>query len=157
MCQMGAPKPLGRPTDFTEEIAEKICLLLAEGESLRAVCRMEDMPDKSTVFRWINKNDTFRDQYARAKEQGALVWAEEIIEIADDGTNDYMEKIDKDGNSVGYQLNGEHVQRSRLRIDSRKWLLSKLIPKKYGDKVDLGIGNSDQQEAFKVEDVDSNS
>lgn len=60
--------------------------------------------------------------------------ADELLEIADDGTNDWMERIDGDGAGVGWVLNGEHVQRSRVRIDTRKWLLSKMAPKRYGDK-----------------------
>jgi len=125
----------GRPSDYTQEIADTICLLIAEGQSLRKICTDESMPDKSTVFRWIARNCTFRDQYAQAKDQGAMVWAEEILDIADDGANDYMELLDESGDVKGYRLNGEHVQRSKLRVDSRKWLLSKLMPKKYGDKV----------------------
>ena len=60
-----------------------------------------------------------------------------IRDIADDGSNDYMEKLDKDGEVIGYSINGENIQRSRLRVDSRKWLASKLLPKKYGDKLDV--------------------
>jgi hypothetical protein len=125
----------GRPSKYSKKVAESICLLLSEGESLRRICEMESMPGRATVFRWLAEHEEFRDQYAQAKEQGALVWAEEILDIADDGQNDWMEQLDKDGNVQGYRLNGEAVQRSKLRVDSRKWLLSKLLPKKYGDKV----------------------
>ena len=69
--------------------------------------------------------------YRRAEEV-----FEEILDIADDGTNDWMERNGKDGETGDTVLNGEHVQRSRLRIDARKWALSKMIPKKYGDKID---------------------
>lgn len=125
----------GRPSDYTEELAEIICLRLAEGESLRSVCRDEDMPSKQAVLRWLARNEAFRAQYVRAKEEGAEAIAEELFDIADDGSNDWMEKLDKDGEAVGYQLNGEHVQRSKLRIDTRKWYLSKIMPKKYGDRI----------------------
>lgn len=125
----------GRPSDYTEELAETICLRLAEGESLRSVCRDDGMPCKQTVLRWISRIPAFRDQYVRAKEEGAEAIAEELFDIADDGTNDWMEKLDKDGEAIGYQLNGEHVQRSKLRIDTRKWYLSKIMPKKYGDRI----------------------
>lgn len=125
----------GRPSDYTEELAETICLRLAEGESLRSVCRDDGMPCKKTVLRWISRLPEFRAQYVRAKEEGAEAIAEEMFDIADDGTNDWMEKLDKDGEAVGYQLNGEHVQRSKLRIDTRKWYLSKIMPKKYGDRI----------------------
>ncbi|MBX9488833.1 DNA packaging protein [Yersinia enterocolitica] len=126
---------IGRPSDYTEELAETICLRLAEGESLRSVCRDDGMPCKQTVLRWISRNAEFRAQYVRAKVEGAEAIAEELFDIADDGTNDWMEKLDKDGEAIGCQLNGEHVQRSRLRIDTRKWYLSKIMPKKYGDRI----------------------
>lgn len=135
-----AKKPIGRPTDYSPELAQVICLRLAEGESLRSVCADEAMPAKSTVLRWIARHDEFRDQYARAKQEGAEAIAEEMFDIADDGSNDWMEKLDKDGEAIGWQINGEHVQRSRLRIETRKWYLSKILPRKYGDKVDLNHG-----------------
>ncbi|ATI84294.1 DNA packaging protein [Salmonella enterica subsp. enterica] len=128
-------KKIGRPSDYTEELAEIICLRLAEGESLRSVCRDDGMPSKQAVLRWLARNESFRAQYVRAKEEGAEAIAEELFDIADDGTNDWMEKLDKDGEAIGYQLNGEHVQRSKLRIDTRKWYLSKIMPKKYGDHI----------------------
>ncbi|WP_447887264.1 terminase small subunit-like protein [Serratia fonticola] len=133
----------GRPSDYTEELAEIICLRLAEGESLRSVCRDDEMPSKQAVLRWLARNEQFRAQYVRAKEEGAEAIAEELFDIADDGTNDWMEKLDKDGEAIGYQLNGEHVQRSKLRIDTRKWYLSKIMPKKYGDKVTNEIVGKD--------------
>lgn len=128
---------MGRPSDYTPELADEICARLAEGVSLRSVCKADDMPDASTVFRWLRKNEDFRQQYVRAKHEAADAMSEEIQDIADDGTNDWMEKFDKDGKSIGWELNGEHVQRSKLRIDSRKWLMSKMAPKRYGDKLEL--------------------
>lgn len=125
----------GRPSDYNAEIAKAVCLRLAEGESLRSVCRDEAMPAKGTVLRWIGIHKEFRDQYAQAKIDGAEALAEEMFEIADDGSNDWMELTDKDDNPYGYKVNGEHIQRSKLRIDTRKWYLSKIMPKKYGDKI----------------------
>lgn len=124
----------GRPSTYTEAKAEEICAKLAEGLSLREICRAEDMPHVSTVFRWIEAYEDFRDRYARAREAQAHNMAEELMEIADDGSNDWMERQRQDG-SIETVLNSEHVQRSRLRVDSRKWLLSKMLPKVYGDKV----------------------
>ena len=120
---------------YTDQIADAICERIADGESLREICAGNNMPSKSTVFRWLaeDEKETFRDQYARAKEAQAEHMADEILHIADDGTNDWMERFDKDGNSIGWQVNGEAVQRSRIRLDARKWLLAKLQPKKYGD------------------------
>lgn len=127
--------PAGRPSDYTPELARAVCQRIAEGESLRSIARDDAMPDKWTILRWLGRHEEFSAQYARAKEQGAEALAEELFEIADDASNDYMEQLDGEGNVTGYKLMGEHVQRSKLRIDTRKWYLSKIMPKKYGDKV----------------------
>jgi len=126
---------MARPSDYTDKLAADICAKLADGQSLRAICSADEMPDKSTVFRWLASNETFRDQYARAREAQADALVDEILEISDDGTNDWMVRENSDGQNIGWTLNGEHVQRSRLRVDSRKWFASKVAPKKYGEKI----------------------
>lgn len=130
---------MGRPSDYSLETATIICNRLADGESLRAICLDDGLPDKSTVFRWLIANDSFRDQYARAREAQAEHLVDEILEISDNATNDWMERRSESekgaGVNSGWVLNGEHVQRSRLRVDSRKWFASKVAPKKYGDKI----------------------
>lgn len=133
---------MGRPSLYNDEIAMDICARLANGESLLKICRSEGYPDRGTVFRWIIAHDDFRHKYDAAREMQAELFADELNEIADDGTNDWMESADKDG-GVGYKLNGEHIQRSRLRIDTRKWIASKLKPKKYGDKVTQEVTGPD--------------
>lgn len=133
--------PAGRPTKYTKKLADKVCSQLADGNSMRTVCKPENMPDKSTVFRWIRKHDKFRDQYTIAKEEGVEAWAEESMDIADNGSNDWMVTHDKD--NEGYKANGEHIQRSRLRIETRKWYASKLKPKKYGDRIQQEITGKD--------------
>jgi hypothetical protein len=101
------------------------------------------MPCVATIFNWLRKHDDFLEQYERAKEIQADALAEDILDIADDGTNDWMAREDKDGKNIGWQLNGEHVQRSRLRVDARKWIASKLKPKKYGDQVKVEATGKD--------------
>lgn len=123
----------GRPSDYTEELCDRICAELAEGKSLRTVCIPDEMPSTVTVFAWMRKHPEFLNRYARAKEESADALFEETIDIADDGTNDWMTDNDKD--NAGYKLNGENIQRSRLRVDTRKWMMSKMRPKKYGDKI----------------------
>jgi hypothetical protein len=90
----------------------------------------------STVFKWIRTIPEFSQQYDKAKAESADSLAEEILDIADDGTNDWMERNGKDGEKQTV-FNTEHVQRSRLRVDARKWIASKLKPKKYGDKTEV--------------------
>jgi hypothetical protein len=131
---------MGVPSTFTQEIADSICAQLSEGMSLREICRQDGMPSKTTVMRWLHADAAFRDQYARAKEIGIEAIAEDILDIADDASNDWMERRDAEGANAGWQFNGEAARRSQIRIDARKWLLAKLAPKKYGDKVDVNHG-----------------
>ena len=131
------PKP-GRPTKYTKALAGIICERLAGGESLRTICADEAMPCQTTVFTWLGDETKaeFLEQYALAREAQVEAIADEILEIADDSTNDFIERQRADG-STETVLNAEHVQRSRLRVETRKWLLAKLQPKKYGDRLDL--------------------
>ena len=135
------PKKMGRPTNFNQEVAGKICARLCSGESLRTIVRDEDMPASATVFRWLAAHENFREQYAQAREVQADAIFEEILDIADDGSNDWMERNAKD--NPGYEANGEHIQRSKLRIDARKWMAGKLSPKKYGEKAALELSGKD--------------
>lgn len=98
---------------------------------------MEGMPHQATIMAWLDgSRPEFSEQYARAREAQADKLAEEALTIADDGRNDtYM---DADGN---VKTDSEVIQRSKLRVDTRKWLASKMAPKKYGDK--LGLGAAD--------------
>lgn len=125
---------MGRPSDYSVEITTAICIRLGLGESLREICRDEDMPSKTTVMRWLAAHAEFRDQYASAREAQADYYAEEIIEISDDGTNDWMERQRSDGSTEEVE-NKEVLARSRLRVDTRKWLMARMAPKKYGDKI----------------------
>lgn len=95
------------------------------------------MPGLSTVFQWFAKHPEFAEQYARAKDAQADTLADEILEIADDARNDWMEIHGE--NDAGWKANGEHIQRSRVRIDTRKWIASKLKPKKYADRIDTTL------------------
>lgn len=138
---------IGRPSSFTQELADAICSRLAEGQSLRTICVDEGMPDKTTVLRWVSQNDTFRNQYACAREDQADFYASEIIDIADEEVT--MIKRSKHGNEDDDGLEQEvvfdptAVARNRLRVDARKWYASKLAPKKYGDKVQTELTGLD--------------
>lgn len=128
---------IGRPSGYTEEIADAICDGLADARSLRSICLDDGMPNQSTVFRWLadERYADFRERYARAREAQADALFDEMLDIADDGTNDWVERKREDG-STDTVLDHEHVQRSKLRIDARKWMASKLRPKVYGDKIE---------------------
>ena len=132
------PSANGRPSSYSEEIADRICDGLADARSLRSICLEEGMPHQSTVFRWLadERYASFRDRYARAREAQADALFDEMLDIADDGSNDWIE-LKRDDGSTDTVLDHEHVQRSKLRIEARKWMASKLRPKVYGDKLDL--------------------
>ena len=152
-------RPSGRPTIFTWEIADKICEEIAtSSKSLKSICSVEGMPAVRTVLSWLskgNKDDAepflkdFVHQYARAREEQADFLAEEILEIADDGSNDLMTIVK--GDASYEQENKEVTNRSKLRVEARKWIASKLKPKKYGDKLDLG-GEVQQTIVVKFQD-----
>lgn len=129
-----ADEERGRPSVYTKELADRICGELAEGKTLRQVCRADDMPPESTVRRWaLEDREGFSAQYTRAREIGYHSMADETLEISDDGTNDWMKR--HQGEETIDVPNPEVIARSRLRVDTRKWLLSKALPKIYGDKV----------------------
>lgn len=107
---------------YSEELTDIICKAIAEGYSLSAISKGKGMPCLTTIFDWLNKHKEFTDKYARAREEQAELFADEIISIAD------ME-LDP--------------QRAKVRIDARKWVAAKLKPKKYGEaKATVNIENN---------------
>lgn len=122
---------------FDQTVADTICSRLANGESLRAIGKDNNMPDPATVYRWLEANEAFREQYTRARELQADTLFDETLDIADDAQNDWVEREHFQGADKSPQLNGEAVARARLRIDTRKWMAGKLRPKKYADKIDI--------------------
>lgn len=135
---------MARQSDCTQEIADLICERIAQGQSLRSILLDDAMPASSTVFKWLNDIPAFSEQYARAREAQADVLFDEILTIADDGSNDSYQ--DEDGNP---RTDHDVIARSKLRVDARKWMAGKLRPKKYGDK--LAIGGADDLPPVQVE------
>ena len=111
----------GRPTIYTQAIADEICERLAHGETLRKMVLDEHMPPAGTIYRWLDSNESFRDQYAQARVRQADYYAEMIID----------ESFGAHDASIG-----------RLRMDALKWASSKIAPKKYGDKIELESNNN---------------
>lgn len=121
---------MSRVSTYSQVVADSICDRLEGGESLRAICRDDDFPAFSTVKKWLRENESFSAQYARAREQQAEFYAAQIIDIADE--TPIKESPDPDG-GVTMCVDAAGVQRNRLRVDARKWVAAKLLPKKYGD------------------------
>lgn len=109
---------------------------MSDGESVKAICEDPRMPARSTVMLWAaTDREGFSDRYAKACEARAHFWADELLDITDDARNDWMARQDDEGGTA-YQINGEAIQRARLRVDTRKWLLSKMLPR-YADKAEV--------------------
>jgi len=118
----------GRPTLFTDDLAREICFLLSIGQSLRQICRADDMPEARTVHYWLNDKPDFFQQYTQAREIQADTLFDECLDIADQQEDDVktIDGVD--------QTNHDVIGRARLRIDTRKWMAGKL-KSKYSDKV----------------------
>jgi hypothetical protein len=127
----------GRPTDYNDEIATEICDRIASSSNgLRKLCSENShWPDHATIYKWIFRHPAFGDKYAQAKARQVEILVDEILEIADNTSRDKIIKIDKNGNKREV-CDNEYVNRSRLRIDTRKWIACKLAPKIYGDRAE---------------------
>ena len=122
----------GAPSKRTPELEEALCELIATGSSLVSACRECDV-GLTTVFRWLSESPEFRDKYTRAREAQAEHYASEIVDIADEV--EVQQVVTPDG-VVDFKLDATAVARNKLRVDARKWVASKLLPKKYGDRVE---------------------
>lgn len=128
---------MAQQTTFDQNDADTICEALAEGRSLLTICEAMGI-SYGTARQWELDRPEHAANSARAREMGCHYLADECIAIADDSRNDWMEIHDKDGEETGWKVNGEHVQRARLRIDTRMRLIGKWASKLYGEKLALG-------------------
>ena len=109
----------GRPTILNDRLIDELCQRLSQGVSMRSVCRDDDMPCMATIWRWLRENDNFAKRYTAAKQESADAMIEDILAISDQDDEE------------------ESTNRSRLRVDTRKWIAAKLRPEKYSEKLDL--------------------
>lgn len=127
---------MARPHAYTEKLGDYVCEELSKGRSLRAICNDPDIPPESTVRNWVMSTDPlhakFKAKYKIAREIQADTLVEEILSIADDSEQDFS--VNGEGEKVP---NAAHILRSRLRVDVRKWFASKVLPKRYGDKLEV--------------------
>jgi hypothetical protein len=126
---------------YTDGIARKICEQIMLKTSLTNITREPNMPSMQTVVRWLAdpRLADFREMYYYARRVAAELYVDEIFDIADDGSQDMKERFDKDGVFIEYVTDNEAIQRSRVRIDTRKWYAAKMVPRIYGDKVDVAL------------------
>jgi len=126
---------------FSQDVFDAICNEIASGRSLRSICKDEGMPHRGAVQKWLREDEALQIQYARAREDQADTIFDECLSIADQ----YDSDTDNGDGGV------DHIQRARLRIDTRKWMAGKMRPKKYGDK--LAIGGDDEMGPIKTEET----
>lgn len=132
---------------YSDDLCDLIFNRIIDGEALSRICADDDMPTRKMFYEWLKNDEQLQKKYALATEIRADKLAEDILQIADDGANDTY--LDEDGNS---RTDHDVVARSRLRVDARKWLASKMAPKKYGDK--LAVGGDDSMPALKIEKIE---
>lgn len=148
----------GRPTDYNEDIADVICQLVASGQSVLSISKLDNMPSDVTIYAWLNRHQEFLRKYELAIEQRGLVYGEQIVEIADnipteiyfrdDAGNVYTieqvaELTKQERQDLGllpFGMTSERLTREKLRIDARKWVAARLTPRKYGDRSKLDVG-----------------
>ncbi len=122
----------GRPSIYSNELADQICLRIAAGDSVRKICSQSDMPNEETIYRWALNREEFSKKYRIAREIQQERHLDELLEIADQPM-----PLTAHGS-----IDSGAVQHARLRIDTRKWVMSRLAPKKYGNVIDMSCGIS---------------
>lgn len=133
---------VGRPSSYTDRVGNYICQELMKGRTITKICKEEGMPHITTVFNWLNKlngafNEDFLKSYVQAREFQAEIFADQIKDIADDGSNDtYTITNSKTGKTEAFVAH-DHIKRSVLRVEARKWLAAHLLPRKFSDKVQV--------------------
>lgn len=139
---MATAKKPRRPSagNYSRALSERICQLLMQGISLRSICERDDMPRRASVMRWLAKHDEFAARYAAAREVGMDMLADEILQIADTPRMGTKKVTKPDGIEI---TEGDMIDHRKLQVDARKWYLSKLAPKKYGEKIQQEITGRD--------------
>ena len=131
--------PGGRPTDYSIELADRICVELCEGKNLGQVCRMDGMPSPGTVYTWLQRHAEFAEKYAQARKIQAEVLVTQLLDLADE---DVIE---------GDRSDSARVNQQRLKLDTRKWYVSKVLPKLYGERVEEERGQDRLDEVLAAQ------
>lgn len=122
---------MARPSEYTEDMAIRICEQIALGRSLNSICAGDDFPSVGGVYKWLSRYPAFVEMYTRAREDQADTLADQIVEIADERETVVKEM---DGGTTAVVFDSTAVARNRLRVDARKWVAAKLKPRKYGER-----------------------
>ncbi len=136
MSRAEKPAEVHGNTLYGDHVKDRICEGLMQGNSLNSICKEDGMPAESTVRKWVltNVDPEFSAKYAQAREVQAERFADELIDIADG--KDGLKLVQTRGHGEDEEIYLDAAA-TRLRLDARKWVISKILPKKYGDRVDL--------------------
>lgn len=129
---------MARPSIYTKDITDHICQRIVDGESLRQICKDDSLPNRDTIYSWLQSNKAFSDQYTQARMMQADQFFDEMDEIIRQPMQSMIQ-----------------IQQARLQIDTMKWRLSKMLPKTYGDKVELTSQSNRDDQSIKVEFVNA--
>jgi hypothetical protein len=124
---------MGRPSVYSEEVANDICIRIALGESLRRICMEDKMPAQSSVYEWLLRHADFAEKYTRARELQAETQFDELTDIVDQPP-ELNHVVDKNGELVEVKFDSSYVAWMKLRVDTRKWTAARMAPKKYGEQ-----------------------
>ena len=123
---------MGRPTVYSDKLANDICIRIALGESLRRICMEDKMPAQSSVYEWLLRYADFAEKYARARELQAETQFDELTDIVDQPP-ELARIVDKNGELIEVKFDSSYVQWMKLRVDTRKWTAARMAPKKYAE------------------------
>ncbi len=126
------------PRALTSELKAKICERIADGATVREIAALDGMPGKSTIFVELRRDPEFAAAYAQAREMQLESWEDELLAIADDASRDAVTRPEG-----GEAFNHEHIARSKLRVNTRQWIMSKRLPRRYGDRVAQELSGPD--------------
>ncbi len=145
-------KQSGRQIAYSPELATEFCERVASGRLMSDVCRDPDMPSHATLYRWMEKHESLRSEYARARISQADEFAAETLRIASQVWEGKRHKHTtfSDGSTEEEVVTEDNERRARLAVDTRKWILSKLFPRQYGDRTEESQPDSGIAEMFKA-------
>lgn len=132
---------MGKPTTYTKELGDSICMRITSGEKLGDICDEEGMPSRGTVYLWRGSNPAFDQQYLKAREGQAEAIFDDLLDIIDDGTNDWVERQTRNGSYIA--LNSEAVIRSKARVETRFRMLQHMNQQRYGNKAQIDHRSAD--------------
>jgi len=124
---------MGRPSVYSDKLANDICIRIALGESLRRICMEDKMPAQSSVYEWLLRHADFAEKYTRARELQAETQFDELTDIVDQPP-ELNHVVDKNGELVEVKFDSSYVAWMKLRVDTRKWTAARMAPKKYGEQ-----------------------